>query len=197
MRTVLVIDAGHGGNDWGAQRHGLREKDVTLDIARRVYRYVTDHAPSVTPVMVRHSDTFISLPNRVAWEQFTTKGASNRAFVSVHVNSTKTAHTSARGFAAFYHYRSRTGPTLAAFIHDAIRDAAPDVPAYNAGVIADRPFGKPLYVLRATHSPACLVECLFVSNLLDNAMLTRWAVLDQFAIGIANGALAFLESVRG
>ena len=35
---LVIIDAGHGGNDSGALREGVREKDLTLDVALRLER---------------------------------------------------------------------------------------------------------------------------------------------------------------
>lgn len=80
IRTI-VVDAGHGGADPGTAHYGLREKDLTLDIARRLYTEL--HARGLSVVMTRDRDEFIALSHRSA--------VANRLpadlFVSVHVNA--------------------------------------------------------------------------------------------------------------
>ena len=54
----IVVDAGHGGKDPGTTgRRGLREKDVNLDIAKRLSKLL--RADGVEVVMTRSSDNFI------------------------------------------------------------------------------------------------------------------------------------------
>ena len=80
---VIAVDAGHGGNDPGAiGLAGLREKDVTLAIARRLAKKI-DAEPGMRAVLTRDSDTFIELRSR------TVKARQVNAdlFVSVHANA--------------------------------------------------------------------------------------------------------------
>lgn len=62
--VVIAIDAGHGGEDPGAiGRRGTREKDVVLQIARRLERLVKREY-GMRPVMIRKGDYFIRLKDR-------------------------------------------------------------------------------------------------------------------------------------
>jgi N-acetylmuramoyl-L-alanine amidase len=84
IRTI-AIDAGHGGHDPGAiGRGGLKEKNITLDIARRLSALVKDRL-GCKVVMTRDNDTFIPLEERPAIAK--TKGAD--LFVSIHVNANR------------------------------------------------------------------------------------------------------------
>ena len=58
----LVIDAGHGGYDSGAVGNGLVEKELTLQIARRVRDILSANYP-INIKMTRDSDVFISYQN--------------------------------------------------------------------------------------------------------------------------------------
>lgn len=81
---VIVLDAGHGGHDPGTIGHrGLYEKDVVLQITKRVGAYLEEHLPDVKVVYTREDDTFISLLDRgrIANE------ADGDIFVSIHANS--------------------------------------------------------------------------------------------------------------
>lgn len=91
----VVVDAGHGGNDPGAMgRTGLREKDVNLDIAKRLALLLQSEGVDV--VMTRSNDKFIPLGARVR--------IANRAkadlFISVHSNANRAR--SLNGFEVYY-----------------------------------------------------------------------------------------------
>ncbi|NVK40952.1 MAG: N-acetylmuramoyl-L-alanine amidase [Oceanospirillaceae bacterium] len=82
---IVVIDAGHGGEDPGAAGPGgLREKDVVLSIAREVHRRL-ENTPGYKPVLVRDGDYYVSLRGR-------TKLARRHnadLFVSIHADAFK------------------------------------------------------------------------------------------------------------
>lgn len=81
VRTV-VIDAGHGGRDPGAVGiGGVREKDVTLGIARDLARRLRDRGFRV--VMTREGDHTLGLEERTARAE----GAGGDVFVSIHANA--------------------------------------------------------------------------------------------------------------
>jgi N-acetylmuramoyl-L-alanine amidase len=63
--ATIVIDAGHGGEDPGAiGRRGSREKDITLNIARRLKKLV-DAEPTMRALLTRDGDYFLPLGTRV------------------------------------------------------------------------------------------------------------------------------------
>jgi len=92
----VVVDAGHGGNDPGAigRTIKLKEKDVNLDIARRLA--ILLRSEGVDVVMTRNSDRFIPLGTRA--------GISNSSkadlFVSIHSNANPVR--SLNGFEVYY-----------------------------------------------------------------------------------------------
>lgn len=81
--SLLVLDPGHGGNDYGARAFGLTEAAITLDLAMRVRAILRARLPSTRVVLTRESDTFVSLEQRAAMANAV--GAS--AFVSIHLNA--------------------------------------------------------------------------------------------------------------
>src|SRR5690606_7495507 len=78
----IVLDAGHGGRDGGATAHGVREKDITLAVTRKVGQYVEQHL-GMRVVYTRDDDTFITLHDRgrIANE------SCGKLFVSIHANA--------------------------------------------------------------------------------------------------------------
>jgi N-acetylmuramoyl-L-alanine amidase len=80
---VLVLDAGHGGHDSGAVGPGgLQEKDLVLDVTRRVARLVEDKL-NVKVLLSRDGDYFVPLRDRTS---FANKERAD-LFVSIHANA--------------------------------------------------------------------------------------------------------------
>ncbi|MES1927922.1 N-acetylmuramoyl-L-alanine amidase [Salinisphaera dokdonensis CL-ES53] len=80
---VIVIDAGHGGKDPGALgQNGTREKDVVLQIARRLKAMVDDQ-PNMRGVLTRDSDTYIGLRQRMV----EARKAKADLFLSIHADA--------------------------------------------------------------------------------------------------------------
>jgi N-acetylmuramoyl-L-alanine amidase len=80
----IVIDPGHGGHDTGTiSTGGMREKDLVLDVARRLKAYIKNNYPDVEVIMTRESDRFVALEERTAIAN------SKRAdlFISIHANA--------------------------------------------------------------------------------------------------------------
>ncbi|MEI7999101.1 MAG: N-acetylmuramoyl-L-alanine amidase, partial [Candidatus Omnitrophota bacterium] len=92
---TVIIDPGHGGKDPGAKGYaGVREKDVVLDIGKRLKELLSDAGLKV--VMTRDSDEFISLNGRT---EIATKAEAD-LFISIHANSNPARRT--RGVEVYY-----------------------------------------------------------------------------------------------
>lgn len=80
----IVIDPGHGGHDTGTiSASGMREKDLVLDVGRRLKAYIKHNYPDVEVIMTRDSDRFVALEERTAIAN--AKGAD--LFISIHANA--------------------------------------------------------------------------------------------------------------
>jgi N-acetylmuramoyl-L-alanine amidase len=82
----IVIDAGHGGKDFGAPgyKEGIFEKDVVLDIARKLAKKVQKDL-DLEVILTRDSDRYLTLEERTAIAN--TKNAD--LFISIHTNATR------------------------------------------------------------------------------------------------------------
>jgi N-acetylmuramoyl-L-alanine amidase len=112
VRTI-VIDAGHGGRDPGALGHttGIQEKDVTLDIARRLKKKLARNA-RYQILLVRDSDTFVALKDRAAYAN----ARDTDLFISLHVNFL--TGTSKNAVETYYFGRYRDSGTRALAQHE-------------------------------------------------------------------------------
>ena len=92
---TIVIDAGHGGKDPGAIGYNQKEKDITLDIAKKLGNQIKRNL-GLNVVYTREEDDFIPL-----WKR--TKIANNaegKLFISIHVNSA-TNSSSTKGYETY------------------------------------------------------------------------------------------------
>src|SRR5205814_3534913 len=97
---LVIIDPGHGGHDPGAAGvGGVIEKDVVLDIARRLAVKLATRLP-VSVVLTRLDDSYVPIERRVP------EAAEAALFLSLHANACR--DPSARGVEVFY--GRRAGP---------------------------------------------------------------------------------------
>jgi N-acetylmuramoyl-L-alanine amidase len=94
LRTV-VIDPGHGGKDAGCVSRDQKtyEKNIALDIAKRLAQKISASYPDVSVKMTRSDDHFVELENRAV---FANKAGAD-LFISVHVNAVD-GSTAANGY---------------------------------------------------------------------------------------------------
>lgn len=96
-KNIVVLDAGHGGHDPGAQSRGTNEKDLTFKILYTLMKnYFSDNAPDTKVYWTRTNDSYISLANRAAFA----KSVGADVFISLHMNSA--TNTSANGTEVYY-----------------------------------------------------------------------------------------------
>ena len=92
---TIIIDAGHGGKDPGAIGHNQKEKDITLDIAKKLGNLIKRNL-GLNVVYTRTEDDFVPLWKRTK----IANSAEGKLFISIHVNST--AHSSStRGYETY------------------------------------------------------------------------------------------------
>lgn len=91
----VVIDAGHGGHDPGAQAYGVVEAELVLDVARRLQKLLLKEE-GIEVEMTRSTDVFIPLEERTA----IANRASADLFLSIHANASR--NSSARGVETYY-----------------------------------------------------------------------------------------------
>lgn len=85
-KFVVVLDAGHGGKDFGAHENGAREKDINLQVALKVGDLIKKRLKDTKVVFTRDDDTFISLQQRAEIANMSKADF----FISIHTNSVDT-----------------------------------------------------------------------------------------------------------
>jgi N-acetylmuramoyl-L-alanine amidase len=177
--NTIVLDAGHGGTDPGAQRGDIQEKEITLAIVEKLRKILRRQGAHV--VMTRGDDTFVSLEERVK----ITNETAPRAFVSVHINSLE-SNDSISGIETYYlHPPSKA---LAASIHSALvkKLGAPDRSVRTAR----------FYVVNHTPYPAVLAEVGFISNKEERDKLISFDYQQKVAEALAQGVIVYIAHHR-
>lgn len=177
---LIVIDAGHGGSDPGAQNTalGLREKDLNLDISQRLRKILIAQGWQVK--MTREGDADVAAPNAADREELQARCdlANNngaRMFISVHTNSFT---SSALNGTTTYYYKNIDKP---------LADAVQSHLIALLGTKDDGVRKNNFYVIHHTTMPAILVETAFISNPADAQLLRSPAFLQRVAQAIADG----------
>ena len=218
VRTV-VIDPGHGGSDPGAiGRTGLKEKDLVLDIAKRVKKQLNENGVDV--VLTRDRDRFIPLEKRA-------QIANERDvdfFVSIHANSARLK--GARGFEVYYLSNAvddsaraveaaensflkfddssfqRRNTDLEATVWDLVytenREESIELAKYiTKAVDASTSLhnrgvkSARFYVLKGAQMPAVLIEVGFISNPIEEKNLKDTSYRQAVASAIVKGILNY------
>lgn len=105
-RRLVVVDAGHGGRDPGARGpSGVREKDVTLSVARRLAE-ILRRDPTLEVRMTRDRDTLIALRDRTRLANGWKNEGQPALFLSIHANANPSS--AARGFETYFLSEAKT-----------------------------------------------------------------------------------------
>ena len=155
-KRFVVIDPGHGGGDHGAIRGGISEKDITLDVSKRVRDLLEKKGYEV--FMTREIDETVSLQERVEISENLVPDM----FVSIHVNSSNS--DSPNGLET--HYYKDNSLILAKTVHASMLN---HVQANNRGL-----FKSKFYVINHTTAPAILLEIGFMSNPIERVQLISY-----------------------
>jgi N-acetylmuramoyl-L-alanine amidase len=219
----VIIDPGHGGHDPGAMASGLREKDLVLDISRRVAKFLEEE-DSYEVILTRSTDVFIPLEERTAIAN--SKEAD--LFVSIHANSSRNRR--ARGLETYY-LNLATSPEAeqTAARENAVstrrmtelRDLLSQI-MNNSRIVESKEFAHhvhgsmvkravasdshsrdlgvktaPFYVLLGANMPSVLLEVSFVSNPDDAKLLSSDEFRQKMAQSIADGIKSYTTSLKG
>ena len=221
---VVVLDAGHGGKDYGALgAHDLFEKEINLRISKRVQKILLNRY-HYKVIMTRKDDTFIELKDR--GKIANTHDAD--LFVSIHANAAK--RKSAKGIETYYlgsgsneQARETAERENGDLVHSVADDAVQEILASlisttkindssRLAAIVQKRLHKtmskkfsgiqnlgvkegPFFVLHDTNMPSILVEVGFVTNGREGRHLKNKIYQKWLAESIARGIHEYLEEM--
>ncbi len=212
----IVLDAGHGGHDGGAKSYSKHylEKDLTLDVAKRVAEILADE-PGFEVFLTRKTDVYLSLKDRT---DFANKNNAD-LFVSIHANANPNRRASGTETYVYSSHASDKVASVAAFrenddvnlmdfiqndlLHSAFRARSFLLAEKVDQRVRDRLGQKirrieqaPFYVLARVNMPSVLIETAFISNQAEEKKLRNPEWRDKMARSIADGILSYRDQVE-
>jgi N-acetylmuramoyl-L-alanine amidase len=219
----IVIDPGHGGKDPGAiGSSGIKEKNITLDIARRLKQVL--ESKGIKVVLTRSTDKFVSLGQR----SLIANRSNSDLFISIHVNASR----SRRPYGFEVYYFSKASDNIAKTLEVAenasyLDEISINNPSRNLKLIlADMIYTENIavskelaeyicestckimglrnrgiksarfVVLKNTSIPAILVEVGFISNAKEERYLKNSFYRQQIAEGLASSIANYKRVYR-
>lgn len=189
-KSIVVLDAGHGGFDPGAQHKGTNEKDLTFKILYTLMKdYFSSNAPDIKVYWTRTTDSFISLANRATFA----KSVGADAFISLHMNSASSS--SANGTEVYYsvsnNKKSFSGITSKKMANLFKNKLVKDLGTKNRGTKT-----AGYYVLKHNTVPSILIELGFLSGSSDYAKLKNSNFQAKAAKSIYEGIVSMFSTYK-
>ncbi len=219
-KFLVILDPGHGGKDPGAiGPRGTKEKTITLDIAKRVKKYLEKEGYKV--LMTRTKDKYVSLRERA---RFANKNQGD-IFVSIHCNAAPYVK-GANGLETYFLAEAKTTWARAVAMrenaslkYDESEKIKTDIDliltdlAQNEFLVESSRLAELIqentakitglrnrglnqagfYVLKWCFMPSVLVETAFISNKREERLLRDASFREKLAKGIAQGIIKFLK----
>ncbi len=195
-KPVIIVDAGHGGEDGGTQSaEGVLEKDINLAISLKINDFLSEQG--FETVLVRDGDYMIYDESSATLREKKVSDIHNRMkimkenenciFLSVHQNYfTQSKYSGAQ---VFYSKNNPESRLIAAEIQKAIvEDIQPD----NSRQIKEST--TDIYLLYHAKAPAVMVECGFMSNSEEAAKLSDEEYQLKMAKSIVKGLKNYLDN---
>jgi N-acetylmuramoyl-L-alanine amidase len=185
---TLVLDAGHGGDDQGAQTTSgdYTEAKLTLEISKTIQRLAPEYNIKVTMTRENEDNPGVELRKRVEIINNTKPDA----FVSIHINnSSSTTQNNFSGFEVFLKKgeHNQNDRLLASSVLQELSNV------YASKMeIKQRTMG--IYVLDNANVPAILLECGYLNNPKDLAFITENTNQEKVARSILKGLVDFANS---
>jgi N-acetylmuramoyl-L-alanine amidase len=159
-KKIIVIDASHGGDDFGATLNGLQEKTIVETIAKKIK--AQNKNENLEIVLLREGDHFMELSERVS----IINNLNPSLVISLHINASE--NFSKNGMQAFVYSKSKfynESKTNAEILVDKV---AGDYFSKGEVEVKDASF----YILKNSNCPAMTLEVGYLSSVNDRTYIT-------------------------
>lgn len=189
---VVVIDAGHGGKDPGKVGvNGALEKEINLQIALRLKSLLEQN--DVAVVLTREEDKDLASEQAASRknEDLRARAALIAAaepvvMVSIHQNSYPEEEVD--GAQVFYYAGSDSGKMLGSIIQNSLKSEIDD------GNHRVAKANKEYYLLKKATCPAVIIECGFLSNPSEAALLATEEYQEKLAFAVHLGIMEYINT---
>lgn len=186
---VIYIDPGHGGLDPGAMYNGIKEKDINLEISKKLENKLTSMGAIV--YLTRYDDYDLSANNTINRKRsdLSRRGnAINKSdcdiFLSIHLNAEDSSTW--RGAQVFYDDTNEKNEEIAKIFQEQFKKDLKSTRNYKK---VDE-----LYLQRRIERPGVLLEVGFLSNSNDRYLLKQDSYQNKIVTSITNGLLKYFSA---
>lgn len=185
--VTIVLDAGHGGKDGGANQGNIEEDEINLAITKKLKGFLQDSGATI--VMTREEDVDLAsedaenrkkedMQARVAYMN----DAQTDAFISIHLNAFP--NTTVHGSQVFYKKEDVQAKVFAQMIHEHMQQITNTNMTIKEG---------DYYILNEATTLGVLIECGFLSNIEDRNHLVDEQYQKDLAKSIYLGILQYFS----
>lgn len=181
----VCVNAGHDRVfDSGAVGlNGLREADVTYDVMLMVSEYLEKNGVAVLNIQVDDLGYICRVANSEDVD----------VFVSIHCNAAE--NRQANGFEVWTSRGETKADLLATEIYKCVEETFPDMYMRKDYSDGDPDKEAGFYVLTHTNAPAVLIELAFISNPVEEELLSNYWFKDTMAMEITRGILNYFKKL--
>ncbi len=174
---VIVIDAGHGGRDGGAEKLGIAEKDINLAMLLELKAILEECPENIGVYYTRTDDSNPTLDQRV---QLANKADAD-LFISIHNNASYNGRfSSINGTEVMYSESDTSELSSERFAEICQENVTAALGSKDIGLVK----GDSIYIIRTSEAPVALIEVGFLTNREELASLTSEDYQKQTAEGI-------------
>ena len=182
---IVVIDAGHGGDDPG--KIGINnalEKEINLQIAKEIKKYLGK--AGITVVMTRENDSSLKNSKAEDMRERVKIIDESKAIIAVSIHQNSCPSEAEKGAQVFYFSESEEGVKIAQILQNHLKILDPE----NKREIKEN---NSYFLLKRTKTPTVIVECGFLSNWAEAEKLTETEYQKEIAQVISEGILAYMN----
>lgn len=187
---IIYIDPGHGGLDPGAMYSGVLEKDINLEISKKIQDKLFSLGAIV--YLTRYGDYDLSVNNTINRKRSDLSRRSNiinkskcDLFLSVHLNAEETGLY--RGAQAFYSDNNEQNQLIASIMQEEFKNKLNSTRKYKNN--------NDLYLQKRIKVPGVLVELGFLSNSNERYLLKQNTYQEKIALTITNALIKYFNSL--
>ena len=185
---IIYLDPGHGGPDPGAMYKDIKEKDINLQISKKLEERLTKLGAIV--YLTRYGDYDLSVNNTINRKRSDLSRRGNiinksdcDLFLSIHLNAESTGIW--KGAQTFYNTNNKQNKEIAKILQQQFKD--------DLNSKRKEKNKNDLYLQKRINNPGVLIEVGFLSNASERYLLRQKTYQDKVTLSITNGILKYFN----
>lgn len=188
LGKTIVLDAGHGGVDAGAQNNQIKEKEINLTLVKKLEQELTSRGAIVYLTRETDKDLSTTTINRKRNDLYNRakyiNDISPDMYISVHLNATTSSAW--KGLQIFYTNKNKENKSIAETITNYLKN--------NISNVRDIKQDNTYYMYKHIKYPGILIEAGFISNPNENFLLRQETYQNKLITLIADSVEIYFQN---